>query len=667
MAFVNIGILAHVDAGKTSLTERLLFDAGLIDTIGSVDKGSTQTDSLEIERRRGITIKSAVVALRLGDLHVTIIDTPGHSDFVAEVERALRVLDGAVLVVSAVEGVQARTRILMRLLIRMRIPVLIFVNKIDRMGARHAELIASIEQRLTPDCLVLSTVAEIGTRAATSKPVDPAGKAVAERLADFDDAILQAYVGDRLLSDESCARVLREQIRRARVYPVFFGSAITGEGVEQLTRAIAGLAGAERATESGTLRAEVFKIDRGRAGEKVAYARVFAGRVAARDRLEIFRREQGGTIRSFREKVTAVRVFDEGAEASLGVAGPGSIARLSGLTEVRIGDQLGCPGDPQPDDLFAPPALEAVIAPVRPAERAALFAALQRLAEQDPLIDVRRDRGAGTISVSLFGEVQKEVIAATLAEEFGIEVVFEESRTLLVERPAGIGEALEEIGGDGFTFFWATVGLRVEPAPPGTGTTLRLDVELGSLPLAFHKAIEESVHQTLRHGLSGWPVIDCAVTVIRTGYESPISAAGDFRNTTPLVVAAALRKAGTRVYEPMHRFTAEIPEDTVSATLTVLAARHAIADEHEIRADGTTVLRGTVAARQLHELSVMLPEVTRGEGLLLTEFAGYQPWTGPPRSRPHPGASPYDREQYMLHALGRVGSWTPRVGPVGDL
>ena len=273
MTSLNLGILAHVDAGKTSLTERLLFTAGVIDEIGSVDSGSTRTDSLELERRRGITIKSAVVSFRVGDTSVNLIDTPGHPDFIAEVERVLGVLDGAVLVISAVEGVQAQTRVLWRTLHRLRIPTLIFVNKIDRTGARDAGVLAEIAARLTPAIVPVSAVHDIGTRAASVTPAPPPVEVLAER----DDALLAAYVEGGPLP--ALPDVLRRQTRAANAHPVFFGSAITGAGVDALTAGITGLlppAGDSGGPASGT----VFKVDRGPAGEKIAYVRMFDGRGA---------------------------------------------------------------------------------------------------------------------------------------------------------------------------------------------------------------------------------------------------------------------------------------------------------------------------------------------------------------------------------------------------
>ena len=618
MKTLNIGILAHVDAGKTSLTERLLFEAGVIGHLGSVDRGDTQTDSLELERRRGITIRSAVVSFVTGDTRITLIDTPGHSDFIAEVERALRVLDGAVLVVSAVEGVQAQTRVLMRTLRRLGIPTLIFVNKIDRMGAR--DLLDDVRAKLAPRTIALS--------AATSSDE------LAELLADGDDAFLKSYVEDRV-DAAACRAELARQIARGTLHPVLRGSAITGAGVADLVTAMAELLPATERTGDGPLAATVFKIDRGRAGEKVAYARLHSGSLAARQRISFYRGET-----ELSGRVSAIEVAGDD------VALAGDVARVRGLRDVRIGDRLGSPGDTR-EGGFAPPSLESVVRPVRPEQASALFTALTRLSEEDPLIDVRR-RGHD-ISVRLYGEVQKQVLRSMLAEGAGIDVEFEPTSTLYVEKPVGCGEAVEELDPEQRLYFFATVGLRVTPGP---GVTFGLSVQLGSLPLAFHKAIEETVHSTLEQGLHGWEVLDCAVTLTHTAYFSPVSAASDFRKMTPLVLMAALQEAGTRVYEPVHRFELEIPANAVSAVLLKLADLRGIPGE-PVAGPALCTLRGTIPAEHIHEFEQALPALSQGEGVFLSEFDDYRPYPGKPPTRPRAGENPLDRKEYLAQVARR--------------
>ena len=332
MRTLNLGILAHVDAGKTSLTERLLYAGGLIDEIGSIDDGNTQTDTLALERQRGITIKATVVSFEIDDVTVNLIDTPGHPDFIAEVERVLNVLDGAVLVISAVEGVQAQTRLLMR--------ALLFVNKIDRAGADAARVLQAVSEKLTPAIVAMGSARELGTRGADFAPYGAADVAFTSRLRDLlagnDDAILAAFVDDEGAVSYRRLRVeLGAQTRQALVHPVFFGSAITGAGVDSLIAGIAELLPAVERDVAGPVSGTVFKVERGPAGETIAFVRMFSGTVRTRDRLQF----PGDDER----KVTAIRVFESGSALERPSVAAGRIGKLWGLGDIRIGDAIGTP------------------------------------------------------------------------------------------------------------------------------------------------------------------------------------------------------------------------------------------------------------------------------------------------------------------------------------
>jgi ribosomal protection tetracycline resistance protein len=276
---------------------------------------------------------------------------------------------------------------------------------------------------------------------------------------------------------------------------------------------------------------------------------------------------------------------------------------------------------------------------------------------------LRQDAARGEISVSLYGEVQKEVISATLIREFGIEVSFRETSVICMERLVSTGTAVEYIDVEPNPFL-ATVGLRVEPASLGAGVQFRLGVELGSMPFAFMRAIEETVHLTLRQGLYGWQVPDCLVTLTHSGYwprqshahatfdKSMSSTAGDFRSLTPLVLMAALRQAGTRVYEPVHSFTLELPAASYGAVLSVLAQLRAVPMARSADAAGYLV-NGTIPAAQVHELQQRLPGLTSGEGVLESSFSHYELAEGTP-ARSRTDADPLDRAGYLLHVRRRV-------------
>jgi ribosomal protection tetracycline resistance protein len=662
MRTLNLGILAHVDAGKTSLTERLLYAAGVIHRVGSVDRGDTQTDTLELERQRGITIKSAVVSFVVNDITVNLIDTPGHPDFIAEVERVLDVLDGVVLVLSAVEGVQAQTRVLMRALQRLQIPTLIFVNKIDRAGADTDRVLRDIAEKLTPAIIAMGSVRDPGTRGAGFMPygADDVTFAVrlTEALAENDDALLATYLDDAAAMPFCQLRnELAAQSQRSLVHPVFHGSAITGAGVDSLLAALADLLPASEGEAAGPVSGSVFKVERGPSGEKIAYIRMHSGTLRTRERLQF------GPDRE--AKVTAISVFEQGSAVPRASVSAGQIGKLWGLADVQIGDTIGMSAAAAGRRHFAPPTLETVIVPRDPDAQAALHAALTQLAEQDPLINLRQNDIQHELSVSLYGEVQKEVIGATLAKTYGIEVEFSETTPICIERPIATGTAVEYIRKAPNPFL-ATVGLRIEPAQIDSGIEFRLAAEVhGSMPLAFFKAVEEAVHESLKQGLHGWQVTNCTVTMTHAGYlgkhglghqhfnKSMSSTGEDFRGLTPLVLMDALQQAGSTVCEPIQRFQLEVPGETLARTLPALARLGAVTQTTTPRG-ASAIVEGVIAAAQLAELQRRLGGLTRGEGVLEIVFDHYEPVQGTPPSRRRWDQNPLDREEYLLHVKRRV-------------
>jgi len=648
MQTVNIGILAHVDAGKTTLTERILFESGVISAIGSVDQGTTQTDTLELERRRGITIQSAVVSFRIGDLKVNLIDTPGHPDFIAEVERALGVLDGVILVVSAVEGVQSQTRRLSRAVRAAGIPLLIFANKIDRQGARGAELLHEIRRKLEMRVIALNAVSGIGSPAAqvsTKAAHDPEfSDSLIDTLSETNDDFLEMYLGGNGRIDAGALEVeLVAQVRRRLVVPVLFGSARTGTGVDQMLAGVARFMPLASRREDESLTGTVFKIQRTRSGERIVYVRLYSGRIESRKRVPLRRPGPDDPALEYESRITGIDAFDDGRQVTVDCARAGDIVRLHGLKGTRIGDCLGGAPTGRPRAGFAPPILESVVTSRDPGLRPVLNSALAELADQDPLINIHRDSHRGAVSVHLYGEVQKEVIAATLADEYGVEVIFEPSQVICVEKPIGAGAGVEFIGAPGNPFA-ATVGLRIEPGAARSGLTYHR--ELGSLPLSFYTAIEETVYATLEEGLFGWNVIDCRVTLTDVGFASPVTIAGDFRKLTPLVLMEALRRAGTKVFEPVEQFNLNVPEDCIGDALSTIGAHRGLVEANEQYGNGWRIA-GTIPSSEVHAFEQRLPGICLGEGDFESRFDSFAPVAGAVPTRPRTDFNPLDRKYYL--------------------
>ncbi|QXC52590.1 TetM/TetW/TetO/TetS family tetracycline resistance ribosomal protection protein (plasmid) [Agrobacterium salinitolerans] len=642
MRTLNLGILAHVDAGKTSLTERLLFDAGVIDKLGSVDSGNTQTDSHELERQRGITIQAAVVSFNLGDTTINLIDTPGHPDFIAEVERVLGLLDAAVVVVSAVEGVQAQTRVLVRALQRLSVPFVFFVNKVDRLGARYEEVLQSIAGQLPVHPIAMSSVSNAGSKLAEVVVLDPHREplftALCEALAENDDELLGDFLQspDRLTA-ERLELALRKQVAAGMVHPAFAGAAMTGVGVPALASAIATLLPGRRLDPGAEVAGKIFKIERGWGGEKLCYLYLSSGTVQLRQYVHL---PQGPA------RVTGIHLFEAGKVRSADSFRAGQVARVSGLNNARIGDLVGSNliADIRPH--FAPPTLETRVQAQRPSESAALWLALNRLAEQDPLIDLRRNEDTNEMFVSLYGEVQKEVIQSTLVTDFSVEATFEDSTVICAERLVGTGIGLQTIFKEPNPFL-ATVGLRVEPRPEGAGNSFALEVDVGQMPASFYRAVEETVFETLRQGIFGWQIIDCHVAMTAAGQSSPSTTAADFRQLTPWVLADALSAARTIVCEPIDQFHLEAPAESLNRLLTALAKLGAVIRETAIL-EGMLQLEGYVASEMIQAIQQQLPGLTSGIGTMETSFHHYAPAADPQRSRRRSGISPFNSREYLL-------------------
>jgi ribosomal protection tetracycline resistance protein len=367
-------------------------------------------------------------------------------------------------------------------------------------------------------------------------------------------------------------------------------------------------------------------------------------------------------------KVTAIRVFDGGTAVQRQAASAGEIGKLWGLGDIQIGDRIGDAPAPALRQQFPPPSLESVVVPRAADDGAPLRVALAQLAEQDPLIAVRQDDGRHELSVSLYGEVQKEVIEATLAVDFGLDVTFRETTPIYVERPLGTREALEVLNAESNPFS-ATIGLRVEPAPDDAGVDFRLAVDHRGIPLYVYKTAEsfadsmaEYVREALQEGLYGWQVTDCVVTMTTSGYSvpdgppsrrGPRSTAADFRRLTPIVLMQALERAGTAVCEPILRARVEAPASSVGALIPALARLGADVDTPALEGD-VSVVEAMLPSARLYPLQRQLSALTRGEGVLESSFAGYRPVSGDPPSRRRTMPNPLNLSEYLMHLAHRV-------------
>jgi ribosomal protection tetracycline resistance protein len=648
VATINIGIVAHVDAGKTSLTERILYETHVIDEIGRVDKGTTQTDSLDLEKRRGITIKASVVSFFVNTLKINLIDTPGHADFLAEVERSLSVLDGAILLISAVEGIQAQTNILLWALRRLCIPTIIFINKIDRSGAQADELLTRIKTKLTEQIVPLYRTEHIGTKQATvvqNQLSDPAFlQACLEQLTLQDEQLLAAYVQGETITADRVRAALVQLIRQAKLYPVFWGSAMTGVGVKELLVDLENFFLPTTSLAEAPTSGVVFKLGKEVTGEKVAYVRVFTGSLRVRTTITLQRRRHDDASEMYIGKIQKLHLFWNGKTVQAQYVGAGEFCKVWGLREAKIGDVVGGWSEHIKALHFATPKYETRIEATHHEQEHQLYQALLELAEEDPLISVLKDDVHQIIYLHIFGEVQKEVIQAMLKEHYGLDVRFAETGVICVEKPRGIGQAVETIEAPDNPFT-ATIGFLVEPGPTDSGVTYKRTP--GILPLAFDRAIEEAARATLAQGLYGWEVTDIVVTLSQTAWP-PGSTAGDFRNLAPLVLMEALSQAGTDVYEPINQFELSVPVPAISTAMSRLSQLRAVYEQPVLR-NNIFHLMGTLPVATSETFRRELPSFTEGEGVFIVQSAGFLKMAGAFPTRRRMDHNPLNRKEYLLY------------------
>jgi len=646
---INIGIVAHVDAGKTSLTERILYETRVINEPGRVDQGTTQTDSLDLEKRRGITIKASVVSFFVNNLKINLIDTPGHADFLAEVECSLSVLDGAILVISAVEGIEAQTKILFWALKKLAIPTIIFINKIDRSGAQSDELLKRIKEKLTEHIIPLYRPEHIGTKQACiiqNQLHDPTFlQACIEQLALQDEQLLAAYLDGETIECAQIRAALGQQVGEAKLSPVFFGSALTGVGVKELLGDLGSYIPSNTGLEDAPLSGVVFKLEKEATGEKVVYVRVFLGNMRVKTSVNLQRRMHDGEVETYTGKIQKLHLFWKGKTVQVPKVGAGEFCKVWGWKEVKIGDVVGEWSDHIKTLHFATPRYETRIEAMHREQEHQLYQMLLQLAEEDPLISVLKDDVHQSIYLRMFGEVQKEVIETTLKEHYGLEVRFAETGIVCIEKPCGTGQAVEHMGAANNPFA-ATVGFQVEPGPAGSGITYQYTP--GALPLAFYRAIEETARATLAQGLYGWEVADIVVTLTRTGYASMITTASDFRNLVPLVLMEALSRAGTDVYEPINQFELSVPIYAISTAMFKLSLLRAVY-EQPILHHGTFLLKGTLPVETSETFRRELPSFTEGEGVFVAEVSGFVKKEGKYPTRKRMDYNPLNRKEYLLH------------------
>jgi len=603
----NIGIFAHVDAGKTTLSEQLLMHSGAIRRVGSVDEGTAHTDNLPVEQRRGISVKATCVSLSWRGTAINLIDTPGHVDFSAEVERSLWALDAAVVVVCAVEGVQPHTETLFQALKEQHIPTLFFLNKTDREGADVNRVLAQIQRLLTVDAVLMAD-----------------DEVVTEFVCAQDDELLERYLSGEDFAPDFIRSRLADMTRTADACPVYAGSALRDEGVVPLLDAMVDfLPGPEKENGPKTLCGVVFASTQDRVLGRGVWVRLYAGALENRAPVTLPAGVDPltGEEKLVQRKITQIRRVDGSDAGSLTA---GEIGVIYGLGDVKVGQVLGdealLPRRVEPGHLRTP-LITVQVLPEKPEDMQALRLACEALSAEDPLLQVRYAKALNELQLHVMGTIQLEIIQELLDTRFGMKVSF--------SKPAVIYKETIARAASGFVAYtmpkpcWAIMRFEIEPAPRGSGVTFKSTVPVRDILLRYQHQVEQALPLALHQGRLGWEVTDVNITLVDGNHHQFHTHPLDFIVATPWGIQDGLQRGGSTLLEPILEVRFLLPPDCVGRVMSDVALMRGEVTHTETDAD-RVLMTALVPVATSVEYASILASATSGRGSMSVKLHGYR-------------------------------------------
>lgn len=612
MGKIVVGILAHVDAGKTTLSEGMLYTAGAIRTMGRVDNRDAFLDTYALERERGITIFSKQAVFSLGTTQVTLLDTPGHVDFSPEMERTLQVLDYAILVISGADGVQGHTRTLWNLLKRYEIPTFVFVNKMDQAGTDAEVLLQELKNVLEEGCVNFSAKRDA---------------AFYEEAAVCSEDALEEFLDTGRLKDETIQELFLER----QLFPCFFGSALRLEGVKEFVEQMQELIKVPAYPE--TFGAKVFKIARDEAGNRLTYLKITGGSLKVKAVI-------GG------QKVNQIRIYSGEKYEAVNEVEAGSICAVTGLSDTYPGEGLGAE-----QGTYLPvlePVLNYQVIPTEGDDPILLLPKLRELEEEEPQLHIVWEEALQEIHVQLMGEVQLEVLKTLIYERFGVEVEFGQGNILYKET---IQNTVEGVGHFEPFRHYAEVHLLLEPGEPGSGVQCMSVCSEDVLDRNWQRLILTHLMETEHRGvLTGAPITDIRITLVSGKAHLKHTEGGDFRQAVYRAVRQGLKQAESVLLEPYYEYRLELPSENVGRAMTDIERMHGTFGLPQTEAD-RTILTGMAPVSTMRDYQKEVHAYTRGNGTLQCTLKGYAPCHNTEEVL---AATGYDSERDTLHPTGSV-------------
>ena len=608
-----IGILAHVDAGKTTLSEELLYLCGEIRKIGRVDHGDAFLDTYELEKERGITIFSKQALLKTENMEVTLLDTPGHVDFSAEMERTLQVLDYAILVINGMDGVQSHTMTLWRLLERYQIPTFLFVNKMDQQGTDHDALLNDLKQHLHENCV------DFGRTQDTDYGMYELTPEQLENIAVCEEDILETYLETGIIEDRDVARLIIQR----KIFPCYFGSALKEKGVKDFWNGVQKYtAEPKRPTEFG---AKVFKIARDEQGNRLTYMKITGGSLKVKTLLSSNSNGQSLPGRkaeeaAWEEKADQIRLYSGAKYELTSEAEAGTVCAVTGLTRTYPGEGLGI--EQESELPILEPVLNYQIILPDDCDPHQMLQKLRQLEEEEPQLHILWDSQFSEIHAQLMGEVQIEILKKLIWDRFHVAVEFGAGSIVYKET---VAEPVEGVGHFEPLRHYAEVHLLIEPGEPGSGcqffTACSEDVLARNWQRLILTHLEEKEHIGV---LTGSPLTDVQITILTGRAHAKHTEGGDFRQATYRAVRQGLRKARNILLEPYYEFRLEVPAEMIGRAMADVQKMQGTFDAPEVEGE-TAILKGTAAVAQMRDYQKEVVSYTHGTGKLFCSLKGYAP------------------------------------------
>lgn len=608
-----IGILAHVDAGKTTLSEELLYLCGEIRKIGRVDHGDAFLDTYELEKERGITIFSKQALLKTENMEVTLLDTPGHVDFSAEMERTLQVLDYAILVINGMDGVQSHTMTLWRLLERYQIPTFLFVNKMDQQGTDHDALLNDLKQHLHENCV------DFGRTQDTDYGIYELTPEQLENIAVCEEDLLETYLETDIVEDRDIVRLIVQR----KIFPCYFGSALKEKGVKDFWNGVQKYtAEPKRPTEFG---AKVFKIARDEQGNRLTYMKITGGSLKVKTLLSSNSNGQSLPGRkaeeaAWEEKADQIRLYSGAKYELTSEAEAGTVCAVTGLTRTYPGEGLGI--EQESELPILEPVLNYQIILPDDCDPHQMLQKLRQLEEEEPQLHILWDSQLAEIHAQLMGEVQIEILKKLIWDRFHVAVEFGAGSIVYKET---VAEPVEGVGHFEPLRHYAEVHLLIEPGEPGSGcqffTACSEDVLARNWQRLILTHLEEKEHIGV---LTGSPLTDVQITILTGRAHAKHTEGGDFRQATYRAVRQGLRKARNILLEPYYEFRLEVPAEMIGRAMADVQKMQGTFDAPEVEGE-TAILKGTAAVAQMRDYQKEVVSYTHGTGKLFCSLKGYAP------------------------------------------